>query len=55
MFSFPSDFSFQSYAPFSTFFNFAIISLWNLFNKISGEPLELGSRYLAHRLCPRCR
>ena len=41
--SFPSDFSLQSYAPFSTFFYFAIISLWNLLNKISGEPLGLGS------------
>ena len=25
------------------FFDFAIISLWNLVNKISEEPLELGS------------
>ena len=33
----------------------SFISLWNLVNKISGEPLELGSWYLAHRLCPRCR
>ena len=54
-FSFPADFSLQSYAPLSTFFYFAIISLWNLVNKISGEPLKLGSRYLAHRLCPRCK
>ena len=42
-FSFPSDFSLQSYTPFSTFFDFAIyISLLNLVNKISGEPLEQG-------------
>ena len=54
-FSFPSDFSLQSYIPFSTFFYFAIISLWNLVNKISGEPLELGSCYFAHNLCPRYR
>ena len=40
---------------FDVFFYFAIISLWNLVNKISGEQLELGSWYLAHRLCPRCR
>ena len=46
-FSFPSDFSLQS-------FDTPIISLWNLVNKISGEPLELGSWYLTHRLCPRC-
>ena len=39
----------------SFFFYFAIISLWNLVSKISGEPLQLGSWYLAHRLCPRCR
>ena len=25
------------------FFDFAIVRLWNLVNKISGEPLELGS------------
>ena len=42
-FSFPSDISLQSYVPFSTFFDFAVISLWDLVNKISGEPLELGS------------
>ena len=40
-FSFPSDFSLQNYAPFSAVFYFAIISLWNLVNKISGEPLGL--------------
>ena len=28
---------------FNVFFNFAIISLWNLVNKVSGEPLELES------------
>ena len=39
---------------FFFFFYFAIISLWNLVNKISGEPLQPGS-YLAHILCPRCR
>ena len=39
-FSFPSDFSFFNVF---FFFYFAIISLWNLVNKISGEPLELGS------------
>ena len=37
------------------FFFFYIISLWKLVNKISQEPLELGSRYLDHRLCLRCR
>ena len=41
-------FSLQSYVSFSTFFFFfffffAMISLWNLVNKISGELLELGS------------
>ena len=40
---FPSDISLQNYAPFSTFFDFAIISLWNIVNKISGEPFGLGS------------
>ena len=39
--------------PFSTVFYFAIISLWNIVNKIPREPLELG--YSAHRLCPKCR
>ena len=34
------------------FSDFPIVSLWNLVNKISREPLDLGSRYLAHRLCP---
>ena len=34
---------------------FYIISLWKLVNEISQEPLELGSRYLDHRLCLRCR
>ena len=33
------------------FFYFAIINLQNLVNKISREPLELGSWYLAYRLC----
>ena len=42
-FSFPSDFTLQSYAPYSTFFDFPIVSLWNLVNKISREPLEIGS------------
>ena len=37
---------------FDVFLYFAIISLWKLVNKISGEPLEQGSWYLAHRLCP---
>ena len=41
--------------PFRRVFYFTIISLWNIVNKISGKPLELGSCYLAHRLCPRCR
>ena len=54
-FSFPSDFLLQSYALFSTFFFFVIVSLWNLVNKLPRELLELGSWYLAHRLCPRCR
>ena len=54
-FSFPSDFSLQSYAFFRHVFDFVIISPWNLVNKISVEPLELGSRCLAHRLSPRCR
>ena len=40
---------------FRRVFYFAILSLWNFVNKVSGEPLELGSWYLAHRLCPRCR
>ena len=43
IFSFPSDFSLHSYAPFSTFFYFSIMELWKLVDKISGEPLELGS------------
>ena len=47
-FSFPSYLSLQSYTPFLTLFS---TSAWNLANKISGEPLKLGS-YLAHRLCP---
>ena len=43
-FSFPSDFSLQSYAHFFLlFFLTAIVSLWNLVNKISGELLGLGS------------
>ena len=37
------------------FFDFPIVSLWNLVNKISREPLERGSWYLAHRLCSRCK
>ena len=40
---------------FWRFFDFPIVSLWNLVNKIYREPLELGSWYMAHRLCPRCR
>ena len=53
---FSSDFSLQSYAPFRRFFfYFAIISLWNLINKISGEALGLGSWYLVHGLWLRCR
>ena len=46
-FSFPSDLSMQSYVPFA--------NLWNIVNKISGEPHELGSWYLAYRLWPRYR
>ena len=55
IFSFPSDLSLQSYVPFSTVFDFPIVSLWNFVNKISREPFELGSSYSAHRLCPWCR
>ena len=40
-FSFSSDNWLQSYV-FRSFFDFAIISLWKLVNKISGELLELG-------------
>ena len=55
-FLFPLNFSLQTYAPFTFFsFFFVIISLWNLVNKISGEPLGLGSWYLADRLRLRCR
>ena len=56
-FSFLSDLLLQSYVPFSMFFffDFPIVSLWNLVNKISQEPTEQGSWYLAHRLCLRCR
>ena len=39
-------------SPFSVFL---IITQCKLVNKISQEPLELGSRYLDHRLCLRCR
>ena len=35
------------------FFDWSIVNLWNLVNKISGEPFELGSWYLANRLCPK--
>ena len=38
-FSFPSELLFWSYAVF----DFPIVRLWNLVNKISREPLELGS------------
>ena len=41
----------DAYAPSSTLLDFRIV---NLVNKISGELLELGSRCLAYRLCPRC-
>ena len=36
-------------------FDSCVVKLWNLVNKISVEPLELGSWYLANRLCPRHR
>ena len=52
-FLFSSDFSLQSYALFLRYFDCAIISLWNLDNKISGEQLGLGSWYLTHRLSPK--
>ena len=54
-FLFESDLSLQSHAPFSTFFDFLIVNLWNYVNKISQKPFELGSWYLAYRLCQRCR
>ena len=41
--NFPSDLSLQSYAPFSTFFDFPIVSLWNFVNKISRKPFQLES------------
>ena len=36
---------------FWRFFDIYIVNLWDLVNKISGKPLELGSWYLARRLC----
>ena len=42
----------KSIFPFSYL---GIKSIKDLVNKISGEPLELGSWYLAYRMCPRCR
>ena len=42
------------FLPFSVCFHFFyIVSLWKLVNKISREPLELGSKYLDHKLCLR--
>ena len=37
------------------FSDFPIVSLWNLVNKVSRELREVGSWYLAHRLCPMSR
>ena len=45
----------QSITELSPFSVFLIITQWNLVNKISQEPLKLGSWYLIHRLFPRCR
>ena len=38
------------YAPFSTFFDFAIISLWNLFNKISGARIMIFGSQIVSKL-----
>ena len=35
-------------AELCPFFEFCIVNLWNLVNKISGEPLELGSWIAGH-------
>ena len=43
------------FAKLISFLALYIVKLWNLVNKISGEPLVLGSCYLAHRFCSRCR
>ena len=45
----------QSITELSPFSVFLIITQWNLVNKISQEPLQLGSWNLYHRLCLKCK
>ena len=40
----------KSFLSDSLFFDFCIVNLWNLLNKISGEPLEKGPWYLANMI-----